>query len=251
MKILFDHPQPFLLAHGGFQVQIEQTKRGLEAAGVSVEFVRWWDFSQQGDLIHFFGRPTAAYIGLAHKKRMKVVLSELLTALGSRSSPARLAQKLLIRLGRIALPPQFTHRLAWDAFNLADAIVAGTRWEAHLFAEMFAAPRNKIVCIENGVEEVFLQSTDVARGKWLVCTATITERKRVLELAQAAVPAQTPVWIIGKPYSADDGYARRFTDFARQHPDFVRYEGPIEDRSHLARAYREARGFVLKHQWKA
>src|SRR5215211_6444633 len=206
MKVLFDHPEPFLLAHGGFQTQIEQTRAGLEAAGVGVDFLRWWDAAQTADIIHFFGRPSAAYVILAHKKGIRVVISELLTALGSRSGAVRFSQKWLIRLARAALPAQFTHRLAWDAFKLADAVVAGTAWEARLFGEIFSTAQKKIVCIENGVEDLFFAGHDLPRGKWLVCTATITERKRVLELAQAAAKARVPVWIIGKPYSAHDRY---------------------------------------------
>ena len=33
MKVLFDHPNPFMLAHGGFQNQIEQTKKAPERIG--------------------------------------------------------------------------------------------------------------------------------------------------------------------------------------------------------------------------
>jgi glycosyltransferase involved in cell wall biosynthesis len=207
--------------------------------------VRWWDSSQNGDLIHFFGRPSVTYIGLARKKGMKIVLSELLTALGSRSASARLTQKWLIRLAKRVLPSHFTNRMAWEVFELADAIVAGTQWEAHLFTEIFGAARKKIVCIENGVESAFFRDDKVVRGKWLVCTATITERKRVLELARAAVSAQVPVWVIGKPYSAEDKYAQSFLEFAKLHPDLIRYEGSIEDRKHLGEIYRGARGFVL------
>jgi glycosyltransferase involved in cell wall biosynthesis len=245
MKILFDHSQPFALAHGGFQVQIEQTKRGLEASGVDVEFLRWWDPAQRGDIIHFFGRPSASYIELAHKKGMKVVLAELLTAVGSRGRLARFLQKSLIRVGQSILPAMFIHRLAWDAFAQADAIVAGTTWEAFLFEEIFGAAPEKIAHIENGVEDVFFRSASVARGKWLVCTATITERKRVVELAGAAVTAGTPLWVVGKPYSERDAYAREFSQLAKAHPDLIRYEGAIEDRARLAQVYREARGFVL------
>src|SRR5688572_26185147 len=245
MKILFDHPQPFFLAHGGFQVQIEGTKTGLEALGVEVQFVRWWDSLQTGDILHFFGRPMASYIQLAHKKSIKVVISELLTELGSRSLPTRIVQKTMVRTAKALLPPAFIQRMGWEAFQLADAVVAGTQWEAHLFADMFGTDTKKIFHLPNGVEELFTRSEVVPRGKWLVCTATITERKRVLELAQAAVQADVPVWIIGKPYSDQDPYAKAFLAFARRHPEHVRYEGPIDDRRKLAAVYREARGFVL------
>jgi glycosyltransferase involved in cell wall biosynthesis len=99
--------------------------------------------------------------------------------------------------------------------------------------------------VPNGVENVFLESHPVERGPWLVCTATITARKRTVELAEAAVTAEVPVWIIGQPYSEQDPYVTRFRQLTERHPNFVRYEGGISDRSKLAAIYRQARGFVL------
>jgi len=40
MKVLFDHSDRFFLAHGGFQVQIEGTKAGLEARGVAKDAIK-------------------------------------------------------------------------------------------------------------------------------------------------------------------------------------------------------------------
>jgi glycosyltransferase involved in cell wall biosynthesis len=106
-------------------------------------------------------------------------------------------------------------------------------------------PPSAIHVVPNGVEDVFLQSQPQARNKWLVCTSTITPRKRVLETAQAAIAAQVPLWIIGKPYSETDTYAADFRTLCDKHPDFLRYEGAISDRERLAVIYRQARGFVL------
>jgi glycosyltransferase involved in cell wall biosynthesis len=111
--------------------------------------------------------------------------------------------------------------------------------------DLFGAVREKIHIVPNGVEEVFLRSQPVQRGEWLVCAATIAKRKRVFELAQAAVKAETPLWVVGKAYSEADEYARRFVAFASQHPKLIRYEGAINDRQKLAEIYRAARGFVL------
>ena len=77
MHILFDHSNPFLLAHGGLQIQIEQTRAALLEAGAHVDYLRWWDPGQTADLIHFFGRPHPSYIDQAHKKGLPVVFSEL------------------------------------------------------------------------------------------------------------------------------------------------------------------------------
>jgi len=245
MKVLFDHHLPFSLAHGGFQQQLLQTKAALEKIGVETDFIRWWDDSQRGDVIHFAGRPMADYIALAHGKNSKVVIAELLTATGSRAPMQLALQKNLIKLSQKILPGSFTARMAWDSYRSADACIALTPWEAHLMNDLFDAPKEKIHVVPNGVEEIFLNSQKISRGQWLVCTATITGRKRVLELAQAAVSAQTPLWIIGKAYSDSDDYARQFVTLAKQNPKVIRYEGAISDRAQLAKIYREARGFAL------
>lgn len=245
MRVLFDHPFPFFLTHGGFQTQIEQTKLALEGIGVEVDFVRWWDERQHGDVIHYFGRPTAPYIDAAHNRGMKVVLGELLSGTASRSWKALRAQKAAIQLARRLLPDSFTVKLAWNAYTLADAIVANTNWEARLMEYLFDAPTERIHVVSNSVESDFFDAPPVPRGKWLVCTATITDRKRVAELAEAAVEADTPTWIIGKPYSDTDPYAQRFATVVKRAGGTVRYEGPVHDRTKLASIYREARGFVL------
>lgn len=245
MRVIFDHPNPFLLSHGGFQIQIEQTYVSLRQIGVTVDYLRWWDDRQPVDIIHYFGRPPLPYVQMAQKKGIRVVMEQLLTGVGSRSHRKLAIQKMVIGLARKTLPPIMTYPFGWEVFRKVDALIANTSWEAYLMSYIFGAPKERVHVIENGVESVFLKSERSQRGPWLVCTATIAERKRVLELAQAATIAKTPVWILGKPYGDSDPYARRFLAFARQNPQTVRYEGAISDRSRLAQIYREARGFVL------
>lgn len=246
MKVLFDCCLPFLLAHGGLQVQIEQTAAALREAGIDVEMLRWWDDKQKGDVIHFFGRAGTSYIELARAKGMRVVQAELLTGTGSRPLGRLKLQSAVIAISRRILPKMFAARMAWDSYRLADACVALTSWEAKLMHMLFGAPLDRLHVVPNGVENVFLESVPPnTRGPWLVCTATLTERKRVLELAKAAIAAKTPTWVIGKPYSPGDSYAQEFIRLAQANPQFLRYEGPIMDRAQMARIYREARGFVL------
>ena len=246
MKVLFDYSSyPFFFAHGGFQVQIEQTKAALEANGVEVEYLRWWDDAQKASIIHFFGAPPILYLSYALQKGFRVVAAPLLTATGSRPPWKLWIQRVLIAAARRTMPGIITGRFAWESYRRSDACVALTSWEGHLMSYLYGAPRNRVHVVPNGVEEVFLNSQPVARGPWLVCTATITERKRVLELAEAAVRAQTPVWIIGKAYSDSEPYAQKFLRLAREQPRWIRYEGAIGERTRLARVYREARGFAL------
>jgi glycosyltransferase involved in cell wall biosynthesis len=235
-----------MLAHGGAQIQIEQTAAALKQNGVDVDFVRWWDGGQQADLIHYWGRMPADHIRFAHQKGIKVVIGELLTAQGSRSKSQLRLQKFISRnVGRFA-PASFAAAFNWESYRLADAFITMTAWERHLMNYMFGAPLDKIFIVPNGMEEIFLQSPPVERGKWLVCTATITPRKRVLELAQAAVHAQTPVWVIGRAYAESDPYAREFCALAKRHQQLICTDSPpMADRAGLVKIYRAARGFVL------
>jgi len=249
MKVLFDHPNAFLLAHGGFQTQIEQTKQALESVGVEVEWLRWWDDKQKGDLIHYFGRAHPGYIRQAQGKGMKVVMSELLTGLGSRKTGARMAQKIIMDIARGFLPKEFTARLCWDSYQLADASIALTSWEKKLMIDIFSAKADQVHVVPNGVEDVFFRDSKSQiqnpKSKYLVCTATITERKRVVELAEAAILAQVPVWVIGEPYSKGDQYYKKFVSVVESSKGLVKYEGGISDRAAMATIYKSASGFVL------
>jgi glycosyltransferase involved in cell wall biosynthesis len=247
MKILIDHQLPFLLAHGGLQIQIERTKEALEAIGLHVEYLRWWDDSQNGDIIHFFGRANPSHIDFAHAKGMKYLMSELLTGQGSRTSTQLRLQAVCEQMLRRFVPATFLANFRWDAYHKADACIVLTEWEAEVTRLLFAPPRDRLHVVPNGVEPEFFLSANAApkRGDELVCAATITKRKRVLELAEAAVAARVRVRILGGPYGNNDPYYLRFLALAERHSDFVRYAGPVHERAELARIYQSARGFVL------
>lgn len=251
MKILLDHDLPFSLAHGGFQVQIEQTHDALKAIGLEVEWLRWWDTRQRGDLIHFFGRPSPALIRHAHLQGMKFVFSELMSGTGARSPALLRLQWLANRVLEGVLPKSMVAPMSWESFRTADAIIALTSWEAHLMQWLFRAPPDRVHVVHNGVEPEFLESSQGSRGPWLITTASILPVKRIVETARAAVEAGTPYWVIGRPFSEGDAYYREFVALQRANPRLVRYEGPIRDRALLARIYREARGFVMLSRWES
>jgi glycosyltransferase involved in cell wall biosynthesis len=245
MKVLFNCHTPFMLAHGGGQIQIEQTMAALHKIGVSVEPLRWWDENQTGDFLHHFGRIPMGLVVAAQQKGMKVVLADLLTEMGSRSASRLRLQRIVTRAMQCILPASVLTPFNWQSYRRVDACLVNTPWEAHLIHYVYGAPEQRVHIVPNGVEDVFFQSPPAQRGSWLVCTATITPRKRVLELARSALEAQTPLWVIGKPYNAGDPYADRFFQLAKRNPEVLRYEGAIASRTELARVYRAARGFVL------
>jgi glycosyltransferase involved in cell wall biosynthesis len=245
MKVLLSHDLPFALAHGGIQVQIEQTWKALEAIGVAVEPLRWWDPNQSAQILHSFGRIQASTMRFAQGKGMKVVATAYLAGLGARPAWQRTLQKRLLQVGRSPWLARFTDETHWRTYQHLDACITATPWEATLLCDIHGAPRARTHVVPNGVEEVFFAEGPRGEGEWLVCTASIIELKQVLKLAQAAVLARVPLWVIGKPLADASEYARRFGEYAAAHSQLIRYEGAVEERPRLARIYREARGFVL------
>ena len=229
---------------------IERTWQALKDLGLEVEPLRWWDDSQKGDLIHFYGRVPTEYVRQAHKKGIRVVMGELLSGTGARSPWALAAQRAVIELFRRGLPQSFQVRFAWDSYEEADAIIASTPLEARSAQRLFHAPANRVHVVTNGVEDIFFQVPPVPRGPWLLCTGRITEVKRTLEIAQAAIVAETPLWVVGRPMAPGDPYAERFSQLTKANPKWIRHESFIPTEQ-LAKAYREARGFVLLSRWES
>jgi hypothetical protein len=84
MKVLFDCHLPFMLAHGGMQIQIEQTRAALDGLGVEVKPLCWWDATQFGDVLHHFNRIPTYLQRLAQERGMKAVMSAFMSGLGAR-----------------------------------------------------------------------------------------------------------------------------------------------------------------------
>jgi len=252
MRVLLDHPNPFLFAHGGLKVQIEQTKKALQGEGLHVDFLRWWDEKQKADLIHFFGRPHPAYIQQAQKKKIPVVFSDLLGGLGSRPLHLRLIQRWITRLTQRLLPPEFTIRMGWASYDLARRVIALTSWEKQLMKEQFGAADEKVAVVPNGVEKIFFKKrSDGRRQKHLIAAMTITEVKRPIELVQAAAIAKTKIRIIGAHYQKEALYFRRFQEEVRRAKPWVEYLGGTADREKLASELYLASGFVLLSSWES
>jgi glycosyltransferase involved in cell wall biosynthesis len=250
MKILLNCATPFSLAHGGAEIQIKQTHAALTKLGADVDFLRWFDSDQRGDILHHFGRPSSGLIKMAQSKGVRVISTAFESGFGAKP---RLERFLMSWFRRIAGPLIIRNNrdyFAWRAYSSSDAAIAMTPYEADLLRTGFDVPPGRIHFVPNGVEDVFLLPHEEVKGEWLVCAASILPLKQVVKLARMAILAETPIWFIGKPFSESDAYYQEFLSLAKS-SRFLRYEGPIGDRNGMAVAYRRARGFVLISKWES
>ena len=246
MKVLFNFDYPFSFAHGGAQIQVTQTKAGLNAIGVDVEYLRWWDAGQKGDIIHHFGIPPVSMILLARQKKIPLISTALFTDTCNRSMPRLLAQAAVVR-SILALPfgNSVKNQLTWQAIVESECTIVGLNAEKRVLQVVFGVPQERIQILPIGCEDEFLEAAPSPRtGDYLISFGTITARKRPVELAQMAVRVGVPMLFLGKPYSESDPCWLEFQKIVKENPS-IQHMGHLDDRKELISLMQKARGFVL------
>ena len=245
MKILFNCFVPCSLAHGGAQIQMDQTKAALEACGVAVEYLRWWDGRQDGDLIHHFGPVSTSFLHQAKTADKPVVLTTLFTDTCNRSETQLKWQALLTKLV-LGFPfgEGVKEQLNWRTYNRCAGNVVGLEAERRVLELVYRVHPENISVVPLGLSEAYLRAgAGTRREPHLVCTGTITERKNCVELAQMAQAAQVSILFVGKPYHPSDPYWRRFQPLIDGR--WVKHHPHVSTEAEMIALLQSARGFVL------
>ena len=223
--------------------------RELANLGVQVEPVRWWDENQTGDIIHYIGRPDSLSINLAHEKKFKVVMTDLLDQTASRSTLRLFLQRRAIRTIR-TVARGLAGNFSWGIYKEIDAMVYAVEHEWEAAKYLFDANPQRGYVIPHGLEERALKQLSIPapEADYLVSVATISPRKNTVLLAQAAQLAKVPIVFLGKPFSTDNDYFLRFKELADG--KYVRYPGFVSEEEKY-RYLREARGFALLSKFES
>jgi glycosyltransferase involved in cell wall biosynthesis len=244
MKVLLQCHTPFLLAHGGAQIQTEQTKAGLEKIGVDVDYLRWWDEDQSCDILHQIGLLDTASIALAQKKGWKVAITILLTDQCNRPESELLVRQLSIRTALAALPAKFKARLPWQSYFDCDRVIVGLEAERMVLEKVYGVPAGHISVVPLGLSDAFLNAGPASRrDDSLICTGTIGPAKNSLELARLAQAAKTPMIFVGKPFDLNGAYWMEFQKLIDG--KIVKHHPHVGSAPELIALLQRARGYVL------
>ena len=245
MKILIDQHLPFLLAHGGANTQVEQTLLALQREGVEVEFLRWWDGAQRGDLIHFFGVPPNGYLNLARLKHLPVITNQLFTdtcnrPLGKLKWQGRLVNAIL----SLPFGEGVKQQLTWRSYQKCDHNIVGLAAEKQVLQVVYRIASEKISVVPYGLTDAYMKAGAGSRKEdHLICTGTITPRKCQVELATLARAGQVPILFVGKAYHEADPYWLQFK--ALIDGRWVKHQPHVDSESEMISLLQAARGFVL------
>jgi hypothetical protein len=100
------------------QIHSEQTKAALEKIGVDVEYFRWWDERQQGDIIHFRGETPTDLIRGAQQNGIPVLFHLPFTSQRN-DSDLKLACQAVVKqvVSSVALGKRLAERLGWTSYR--------------------------------------------------------------------------------------------------------------------------------------
>lgn len=251
MKILIDQYLPFLFGHGGATTQVEHTRLALERAGVEVDYLRWWESGQRGDLVHFFSEaPSHDYLKQAQGVRLPVIINKLFTDTCNRSRSRLKRQGMLVN-ALLAMPAgeSFKQKMGWRAHHHCAHNVVGLEAERQVLQMVYRVPSDRITVVPLGLSDQFIQAGPGQRTEpHLICTGTVTKRKNFVELAQMARAAQAPILFVGKPYHPGDPYWLRFKELVDDR--WVKYHPHVDSELEMIQLLQSARGFVLMSDYE-
>jgi len=250
MKILIDQQLPFLFAHGGANTQVEQTKLALERAGVEVEYLRWWDGEQRGDLVHFFGTAGLGYLQQARVMHLPVIINQLFTLTCNRPlSRLKWQGRLVNAILSVPFGESIKQQLTWRSYQKCDHNVVGLEAERRMLEVVYRVSPERITVVPIGLSERFMQAGPGRRAEpHLICTGTVTQRKNFVELAQMARAAQTPILFVGKPYHPNDPYGLRFKNLVDNR--WVKHHPHVNSELEMVQLLQSARGFVFMSNYE-
>jgi glycosyltransferase involved in cell wall biosynthesis len=248
MKVLFNCHVPFMLAHGGAQVQIEQTKAALEQIGVETDYLQWWNDRQTGDILHHFGALPEETIRQAHDKGWKAVNTILLSENCNRPRRALLWRRILIRTAMAAPLPQLL-RPRFHAFRMCDRVLVALEAEKQILVRSYGVQERSVRLVPLGLKEPFLKAGPGPRtGDYLISHGTIAPVKKSVELARLASEAEVPVLFVGKPFAAGDSYWEQFRQLVDN--KYVRHQPHVASEQEMIGLLQRARGFVLNSRFE-
>src|SRR6185295_1476696 len=115
MKVLLHQLAPMTIRESEPQRRIILLREALVEVGVEAEFFRWYDSTQTGDVLHFFGRVPIGLVRLAHQKGMRVVFTDSLLRPRPCSWLQRRLQRVAIQVAQKILPCQIVSTFDWQS----------------------------------------------------------------------------------------------------------------------------------------
>jgi len=247
ISVLITDTTPAYLAFGGKAVLAAMLKEFISKQGMRVEFDKWWDPTQNPDIVQFFSITERDTVQRAKARGIKVVLMLLMDHVTSRSRLHLAYLKARNSMFRMICPAIAKKIFYWNEINDFDAIVFLHQGDCMAAQFLYGARKELCHVIPHGCDALRLEPAlckpelDLPE-KYLVSVGTICQRKNSVYLAEMASKAKVPVVFLGGKASSEDPYFNRFQQFVDN--KYVFYSGFVSNEQKDV-ILRNASGFVL------
>jgi len=209
MKIVFATHDGVTLHRGGPYVKIANTHKSLEAIGVDVRYMNYWEVAQEFkncDLVHLFGANFAVYNLARNMKvdKVKFVVNPIFYT--RRSARVVRAITTVDKLTRkVMRGVWWDYGFTRDICNWAELVLPNTIAEGEIISQGMGVPEEKFQVIHNGVSGEFIDADPTLFKKEYGLENFILtvghmgpDRKNVLSLVRALSQIDHPAVFIGR-----------------------------------------------------
>ncbi|MCB1674641.1 MAG: glycosyltransferase, partial [Halioglobus sp.] len=237
---------------GGLQVQVLETTRALQAAGVDAVV---FDYSRHKltdfDIAHVFSAINGNHriVEQARSEGLPVVLSTVLQPPWSSSKNTRsnLLSQAAARLSGWSLTT--THKHIQGCLCGADAVIALGKAERDMLVTGYGVPQDKVHIVPNGIKQAFFEAEEWAfrerfgiTGPYALNVASVSPYKNQMT-ALRALKGKLPLVVFGPCAKEHQDYLQAMRDFGGE---WFHYLGVLDnDDPVLPSAYAGAALFVL------
>lgn len=256
-KILFNTSPSSFKCPGGGEVQLLETKKGLEALGFSVKVLEEEGYGidfKKFDLLHNFN-----IHGDNHKFVMQAKGAGLPVAISTIYWPSLKSAALWnkgLKLKGKAVAAELAKRAGFFGLSkagkmvkAADMLLPNSKAEARALKSIFHVSERKIHVVPNGVDSRFANAKPKEFEKrfglkdFVLYAGRVEERKNTLSLIRAMAGIEAKLVVIGGPTGNSQAYYEKCVREAPENATFLR-PMPHND-SLLASAYAACKVFAL------
>jgi glycosyltransferase involved in cell wall biosynthesis len=241
MKILISDITDSHVFPGGKQVHAHKLLHNLREIGLDVEFENWHDPNLRPDVVHFLGYNNLYKLKKLKAQGRKLILTHIMDHWTSRTERDKNIQKIKNWFFK-KLPVQFFPMFPWKALDLFDHIVYMHEEDRKSAIKLYGVNPKKTSVIPHAVDSLRPFETTTQPNTYLVCIATIMERKNPLLTAQICNALEIPMVFAGPAWDKNSEYFKEFskemTGGSSRYLGFVSEEEKIE-------LLKKAKGFVL------
>lgn len=213
MRVKYLPHQPHCFAFGGFDLQMLNTLKAVQDAGVNATKLDIWSRDNEFEILHVWGMGAHNFttIDFAKTAGKSIVATVLIPYYDTLRSKLGYYYRFFEVMSSV------------KTFKKIDKIVVVNDLQSNILHKRYNVPSSKIEIIPNVVEDTFFRRPDFDFNKkygienYILCTGNISQRKNQYNLALACINLNLNLVLIGNVLDGENEYGNKLSRLLEQH----------------------------------